>query len=273
MQTIDWANRPWVALSVADMAAGLAVPSMLSYEESQLYHWLGKRATGIGAVVDIGAFAGGSAARLLSGLAVGASTATLHAFDRFTAHRPAREAHLYPHGMPVTESDDILPLVEQFLSPWRHRLKLWRGDIATQRWTGEPLEIIAIDAGKSPRLTDHIAAEFLTCAVPGHSVIVHQDFLHASQPWLAVQMLGLQDQFKPVALVAKDCVVFECVQAVTSRALANSAVEGKTDADLIEGLRRAKAVYAPLVPPDRFLAMIRKIKANPGVRVAWKMTR
>lgn len=273
MQAIDWTARPWAAVTAADMAAALAVPSMLSFEESQLYHWLGRQAEGIGAVADIGAFAGGSAARLLSGLELGRSAATLHAFDRFTAHRPARTAHLYPHGVAQTDSDDIRPLVTGFLSPWSHRLRLWQGDIAQQIWTKEPLEIIAIDAGKTPILSDHIAAEFLTAAVPGRSLVLHQDFLHATQPWLAAQMLALQEHFRPTALVARDCVVFECIQRLDGTTLAAARVAGMTDGDLVAALQQAKQVYAPLVAPHRFQAMIRKITANPGVRTAWKMTR
>lgn len=76
--TSEFAARPWAKVTDSDLAPGLAVPSMLQLEESQLYHWLGRHVPGDGATVDLGAYAGGSAARL-SGLALSGQGYHLHA--------------------------------------------------------------------------------------------------------------------------------------------------------------------------------------------------
>ena len=270
-QIAQFAKHPWQGVTKDDLAGALAVPSMLSFEESQLYHWLGKNSAGIGATIDLGAFAGGSAARLLSGLSAGGKPHHLHAYDRFTANAKARAQHLSPGGVAMTDDDDILPLATRLLRPWVGQFTLHSGEILAQMWSGDPVETLAVDAGKTTALADHIASSFYPALVPGQSVLIHQDFLHAQQPWLCAQMQSLAACFVPLAHVAKDCVVFLCIQPVSAAALAAAATERLTDADLISAVQRAAKLYAPLIPKNRFGAMVRRIKANPGVRIAWQM--
>ena len=266
-----FAQRPWLAVTQAEMRPSLAVPSMLCAEESQLYHWIGQTAAGFGATVDLGAFAGGSAARLLQGLQSGGKPHHLHAYDRFTANAAARQRHLSPGGVALTDQDDILPLVRRHLAPWQDHLTLHPGDIATQTWSGGAVEVLAVDAGKTPILADHIAAQFFPALVPGRSLVIQQDFLHASQPWLAVQMQALAACFVPLALVARDCVVFLCTAPVTAKALLGAKTTGLDDDALIAAVGLAQHSYAPMLPSRRFAAMADKIRANPGIRVAWQM--
>lgn len=266
-----WPDAPWRDIPAADLAPALAVPSMLSDREAQLYHWLGRRARGAGATIDLGAFAGGSAARLLSGLALSGNRYHLHAYDRFTAKPSTRARHLTRHGVPHAEDCDILPLATAHLSPWAPHVTLHRGDIAQAEWPGNPVEIIAIDAAKSPGLADHVAAQFFPALVPGVSVVIHQDFLHASQPWLAVQMARLAPAFATLGRVAADCVAFLNIAPVTPDMLTEARTDGMDDSALIHATRAAADHFAALAPRPRFRAMIARIKANPGVRIAWKM--
>ena len=130
-----------------------------------------------------------------------------------------------------------------------------------------------MDAGKSPALTDHVAQQFFPQLIPGRSVLIHQEFLHKTQPWLAAQMLGLPDHFTAVAYVPRDCVVFLCTRQVTPAVLAAAATAHMTDDDLVAALTAAATMFAPLVPGQLVLDMIPKLRANPGVRTAWKMRR
>ena len=266
-----FAGQPWLGVGAAALAGALAVPSMLSYQESQLYHWLGTTAQGFGATVDLGAFAGGSAARLLSGLSAGGRPHHLHAYDHFTADATARARHLSPGGVALTDQNDILPLVGHLLQPWAGQYTLHRGDIATQVWRGGPIEILAIDAAKNTASADHIAAAFFPALVPGRSIVIHQDFLHARQPWLCVQMQLLAAHFVPLAQVAEDCVVFLHTDAVTRQAVMAAKTDALTDAKLLSGVRAAARHYEPMIARRRFGAMVGRIQANPGIRAAWGM--
>lgn len=266
------AARDWHDIDPSLLTKARAVPSMLSEDETRLYHWLGRRAQGLGACVDLGAFAGGSAARLLSGLAVSGRPFHLHAYDRFTAREVTRRNHLYPAGVPVTEDDDILPLVRRFLAPWPDGVTLHRGDILDARWESGPVEIIAVDAAKTPELADHIAETFFPALIPGVSVVIQQDFLHAVQPWIAVQMAALRPFFAPAGQVSHDCVVFLNTAPVTPDAITRSRTAGLTDRELVDALRQAADGFAADgLPRPRFRAMIDKVRANPGVRISWKM--
>jgi hypothetical protein len=83
----EFAARPWRTVPATDLGAAAGVPTMLTSEEGLLYHWLGRRAQGAGVAVDLGAYAGGSAARLLSGLALSGRPFHVHSYDRFRSSR------------------------------------------------------------------------------------------------------------------------------------------------------------------------------------------
>lgn len=273
----DWAavlsDKGWRGVTEEDLGPAAGVPTMLTWAEARLYHWIGRHARGVGATVDLGAFAGGSAARLLSGLARSGHPYHLHAFDRFTTSPRTRARHLTSAGVPPSDETDILPLARRHLAPWADHVTLVPGDILSQHWTGGAVEILAVDAAKTPALADHIAAEFLPALVPGRSLVIQQDFLRASLPWLPAQMLALADCFRPLVMAPADTVVFLCTRAPGAADLVAARCEGRTDAELIGDLKRAADWLAPVVPRPRLTGMIRKLRANPGVRVGWKMKR
>lgn len=264
-----WAARPWEAVADADLAPALAVPSMLSAEEARLYHWVGREAEGIGAVVDLGAFAGGSAARLLSGLRPGMR---LHAFDRFRADPKVQRRFLGGVMEPGDAEADILPLARRLLAPWGEAVTLHQGDIAEASWDG-PIEVLAHDAGKTDRVADAIARGFFPALVAGRSVVLHQDFLHAAQPWLAAQAVCLRDCLQAVARVGRDCVALLWTSPATPERLAAARLEGMDDARLLDLIGEAAGWLGPLAGPEPFRAMTEAVRAHPGERRAWRMRR
>ena len=268
-----FAARPWAALTTADMAAGMAVPSMLSHEESQLYHWLGRSVQGLGATVDLGAFAGGSAARLLSGLALSGQRHHLFAYDHFRSSAAVWAKHLTGFPVPATDDNDILPIARQHLAPSAAQVTLCPGDIAASRWTGGPIEILAVDAAKGSAIADHIAAEFFPALVPGQSILIQQDYLMPAQPWLPAQMVMLADHFLPLARVAKDCVTFLCLSVPDAETLDAARTDVLTDGQLMQRVRAAAKWHDGMIPRDRFKAMLDKVREHPGVRLAWQMRR
>ncbi len=267
----EFARRPWTAVPQVDLGAAARVPTMLTAEESLLYHWLGRRAEGVGATVDLGAYAGGSAARLLSGLALSGRDFHVHSYDRFRSSR-AFWARFLP-GEPLPEADDaeLLPVVRRHLAPWEGHVTLHVGDIGEMRWTGGPVEILSVDAAKGSAMADHIASEFFPALVPGRSILVQQDYLMAVQPWLPAQMVGLRDQFLPLAHVPKVGLVFLCVAPVTAQALDAARVDGLTDGKLMGRVREAARWHEGLVSRAPFKAMLDQVKAHPGVRLGWQM--
>lgn len=258
MDEIDWSATPWRTVTEAQLAGALAVPSMLSMDEAKLYFWLAAQAEGSGAVVDLGTHRGGSAARLLAGLATSASRARVFTYDRFVT--PEGEA-------------DMLTQVKAALAPWGDRTTFLKGDIARQPWTDGPIEILSVDAAKSPTTADHIAAEFFPALEPYRSVLIHQDFQHSKQPWLAAQMASLADCFSLVALAGKVCAVFIPIVPITPERLDQARTAHLDDKGLIAGIDAAERAFSPFLPSRLFQGQREMVRANPGVRDAWRMKR
>jgi hypothetical protein len=267
----EFASRPWGGVTTADLGPAASVPTMLTPEEEQLYHWLGRQVAGDGAVVDLGAYAGGSAARLLSGLALSGRGCRVHSYDRFRSSRAFWSRYMPNEPLPDADDADLIPVVRRHLAPWADRLVLHVGDIGEERWTGGPIEILSVDAAKGSAMADHIAAEFFPALVPGRSIVVQQDYLMAVQPWLSAQMVGLRDCFLPLAQVPKVGMVFLCVAPATAEALAAARVDSLTDGKLMQRVREAAAWHDGMVLRGTFKAMLEQIKAHPGVRLGWQM--
>lgn len=267
----EFASRPWQAVTLADLGAAADVPTMLTPEEGLLYHWLGRRVAGDGAVVDLGAYAGGSAARLLSGLALSGRECHLHSYDRFRSSRAFWARYMPDDPLPETEDADLLPVVQRHLAPWMSRVTLHVGDIGEKRWTGEPVEILSVDAAKGSAMADHIAAEFFPALVPGRGILIQQDYLMSVQPWLCAQMVVLREAFLPLAHVPKVGLVFLCTAPVTPQALAAARVDTLTDGKLMARVRQAADWHDGMVARGPFKAMLDQVKAHPGVRLGWQM--
>jgi hypothetical protein len=267
----EFAARPWQGVTTADLGAAAVVPTMLTAEESLLYHWLGRRVLGDGAVVDLGAYAGGSAARLLSGLAAAGRANPVHSYDRFRSSRAFWAKFMPDEPLPASDDADLLPVVRRHLAPWAGQVTLHIGDIGEKQWTGGEIEILSVDAAKGAAMADHIAAEFFPALVPGRSVLVQQDYLMAVQPWLPAQMVALRDHFLPLAHVPRVGLVFLATAPVTPAALEAARVGALTDGKLMQRVREAAAWHEGMVQRGRFKAMLEQIKANPGVRLGWQM--
>lgn len=267
----EFAARPWAEVSEADLGAAASVPTMLTPEEGLLYHWLGRRVQGDGAVVDLGAYAGGSAARLLSGLVRAGRGNPVHSFDRFRSSRTFWARYMPDEPLPEADDADLLPVVTRHLAPWGRQVVLHVGDIGEQRWDGGPIEILSVDAAKGSAMADHIAAEFFPALVPGQGVVVQQDYLMPVQPWLCAQMVGMRDCFLPLAHVPKVGLVFLCVAPVTGAALTLGRVDDLTDGKLMSRVREAARWHEGMVARPVFKAMLEQVKAHPGVRLGWQM--
>lgn len=256
LEALNWSRRPWQEIPPASLGEALNVPTMLSMDEALLYYWLAAQSDGFGAVIDLGTHRGGSAARLLAGLAASGSGAPLYSYGRFGAD---------------DDKDDLLAQVRSALAPWGAQTTLVKGDIALQRWSGQPVEILAIDAAKTATTADRIAEEFFPALEPGRSVLIQQDFLHSRQPWLSAQMAALANCVSLVAVVGEMCGVFVLTAPITRAHVALARTAGLDDAALIAGVAAAEAAFSPLVPRRFFRSQRDRILANPGVRKAWRM--
>ncbi|MEM7743392.1 MAG: hypothetical protein AAF409_06740 [Pseudomonadota bacterium] len=262
-------TQPWKGVTVPPEA--LSVQTMLSEEEGQMLYWLGlDYATGQGAACDLGCFAGGSSARLAAGLAAGGHGAVLHAYDHFLIQEEQKARYLYPAGIKPFEGTDMLPAVRQLLRPWAEQLVFHKGNLREIGWAGGPIELLFIDAAKTPQTTDFIAGVFMPSLIPGHSLVIHQDYQHWRQPWVPAQMELLSDCFELVAWTFKGTAVFRCCAPVTPDLAATRLTTPLPDGEMRRLLLNA-IVRFPQRPQRRRLACaVLALEDNPGERLAYK---
>lgn len=247
---------------------------MLHRQEQRLYYWLTRHQIGgPGAIVDLGAFAGGSTARLAQGLVDGGHEGVIHAYDRFTADPRTKADHLYRHGIAPFEGNDIAALARRLLAPWADRIRLHPGEIQDSGWNpGDgPIAVLVLDACKRTEWTDFTAASFYPHLVPGRSVIAHQDFLQWNQFWLPPHMALMGDWFAPLAYIPGTTVLWRCVARPDPAAMAARRVADLDDAAMIAAIEALRARFRGWGIGAALGRQIATIRANPGERRHWEM--
>lgn len=273
------ADHPWNAPDIAVPAEALAVPTMLSDEEARLLYWLCRdKLTGAGAICDLGCFLGGSTARMAAGLAEAGHAdagngARIFAFDRFTLQDRQKEKFLYPLGIAPFAGDDMLPIARSFLARWSDLISFHRGDITAHQWTSGPIEVLFVDAGKTPAATDALSEIFMPSLIAGQSWLVAQDYQHWRQPWIIAQMELLSDCFEMVGWCDRGTVLFRCTAPVTPDRLAAARTAPLDDQGMIGLLRRALARFPDRAQRVKVARAIMAIQDNPGIRVPPQMSK
>lgn len=263
---------PWNAEGYSVPDAAQRLKTMLTDEESRLLYWLARDyADGSGAICDLGCFAGGSTARMAAGVADAGRETPVHAYDFFSIQDAQKERYLYPAGVPHFDGEDMLDAVKHVLSPWSRLVRLHKGDIRDATWSGDPIEILFVDAAKTPELADLIAHEFFPAVMPGRSVVVQQDYLHWRQPWIPAQMELLCTTFEIVAWCQLGTVAFRPTVPVTPQKLAAARTTDLPDQEMIDLIKVAIRRFPRRPQTARLATSIMAIEDNPGVRIPYKM--
>ncbi len=279
-------TRPWDAFTAADLGPAAKIPTMLQFEEQAYYVALTRDwATGAGAIVDLGSFAGGSAACLAEGVAQAGRDQVVHGYDKFEVgdfevfrkryrqycnNPPASESTHEAPPLPGPFGTDLLPIAERFLEPWGTGIALYKGQIEEIGWHQGAIEILVMDASKTAATMDQMSALFFPQLIPGRSVVVQQDFLWWQQPWIAVQMAVLAEYFEPVAHVHRDSVSFLYKKELPADLIASLHVAEMGDGEMIAHLRAMKQAVKPLRIDRAMRQLIASVKANPGQRAAFR---
>lgn len=247
---------------------------MLTDEESRLLYWLARDyADGSGEICDLGCFTGGSTARLAAGVLDADRLTPVHGYDHFQIKEPQKKTYLYPSGVAPFQGEDMLPAATSLLSPWKPVVQLHAGDICRTHWTGAPIELLFVDAAKTPRSADAIARKFYPSMIPNRSVLIQQDYLHWRQPWIPAQMELLGDMLELVAWCKVGTAAFRPTRAIGQDDLTRALTANLSDDDMIDLIRLAMRRFQRRVPRAQLATSILAIRDNPGVRAAFKMSR
>jgi len=191
---------------------------MLIPDELRLLRFLGRRHfENWGAIIDGGCFLGGSTTALAEGVLANAAwqgaprRPVIHSFDRFRVEDYTIPTYFPPERAGTSFRAEFDANTERY----RHLLEVHDGDITAHSWAGEPIEILFIDVAKTMSVNDHVIETFFPSLVPGHSLVVQQDYLwHEVMGWLQMTMEFFADCFEIVTDTQVHSVVFLTVERV-----------------------------------------------------------
>lgn len=232
-------------------AACAKVPTMLIPDELRLLKHLAQNVySGDGAIIDAGAFLGGSTVALAEGLRRNPEAIEkrrnqhvkpIHSYDRFEIEAWTRGIY-FPADVPPGTS--FRADFDRNVAPYADLVEVHAGDILEQSWTGGPIEILFVDVAKIWVTCDWVTWQFFPHLIPGRSLVVQQDYLyHHYAAWLHITMELYADYFDYVCDTEQNSVLFLHTRAIPPDVLRRHSVESLTIEERIALMDRAAARF------------------------------
>jgi hypothetical protein len=197
-------EKPWEAEGGSAPIEVYEPKGMIGPEERRCYYWLGKNwLSGQGCIVDAGAFLGASTFCFAAGAAAGGRRdfhggTLVHAYDyfkvvdRYVGDRIARDFR------PIAIGESYLDIFESQTAKYHDIIQVHPGDFLAHHWHGDPIDILFVDIAKTASLNAHVIGEFFSKLIPGHSIVVHQDYYHCWHPYIHISMEFFDEEFELV---------------------------------------------------------------------------
>jgi SAM-dependent methyltransferase len=224
------------------------IPTMLVPDELRLLHWLARDYyRGLGAIVDGGAFLGGSTVALADGLRHNrrrrhVAATPIHSFDRFEVEDWTR-GPFFPESTPAGAS--FRTRFEDNIAPYADLIEVHAGDVRDHQWTAGPIEILFIDMAKHWTVCDWVTWQFFPHLIPGRSLVIQQDYLyHHWVGWLHVTMEFYADYFEYLCDTGVNSVVFLNTRKIPAAVLRPDTVGSLTTEEKATLMDRAANRFA-----------------------------
>lgn len=220
-------NKPWE--KQADEApTSIYLPrGMVGPEERRAYYWLAKNCvTGQGTIVDAGAYLGASTHALAAGAAAGGHVSfnggpIVHAYDYFKVIDQYVGDSIRRDFRPIALDESYLDIFEFQTAKYEELIKAYPSDFHLHKWHGDPIEILFIDVSKTVTLNSHVVGEFFSSLIPGHSIVIHQDYFHCWHPYIHISMEFFADEFELIdEFVAHQSRVWRLVKPLSEEKIA-----------------------------------------------------
>jgi hypothetical protein len=179
------------------------------------YYWAAREFySGAGTIVDAGALVGGTTCVIGEGILANAralaAEPTIHAYDLFQDDRDGYSATLlkgwYKEPNDRSQPYDFERHFRRNVAKYERFLTVHKGDITKSAYDDpRGIEVLSIDVAKNADLMLFCAKRFFPKLILGQSIILHQDYIYAYQPWLHVAMELLSDIVEKVFDVANHC--------------------------------------------------------------------
>ena len=180
---------------------GLITPA----ERTLLYGLACKHYQGTGVIIDAGTFLGCSAAAFATGLRDGGHVPKdcrpIQSFDIAIWYDSMNRylempafAGLFPEGRPQ-QGDSFAPELCRLIAPFADLVDLVIGDISDTPKDDSPVEIAFFDCLKSNRGDLAALRAFAPRYMPGHTVVLQQDYFYEGAPFNKIRQEFFADHF------------------------------------------------------------------------------
>lgn len=261
-------TRPWNSRRFALPGWTRTYPTMLTQEEMRMLAWVAQETPVDGAIVDLGAFLGGSSVSLALGAAKAVPPKRVHSYDRFRLDEKVKFQFLYRKGHGFAEGEDALPVFHRFTRPVAGSIEVHQGDVREARWDGNPVAVLFVDLSKTKEINDHLLATFFPALVPG-SVIVQQDFLFFRNPWLYPTMQKLEGSVEMLTHTDQNSVLFGVNRTPTPAELDAARAKRTSYDETVAAIRHFRAKFTDVRQTEMIDALLASLEAAPKADKAW----
>jgi hypothetical protein len=263
-------TRPWNSRHVALPGWTRNYPTMLTQEEMRMLAWVAEKTPVPGAIVDLGAFLGGSSVSLALGAGKASPPKRVHSYDRFRLDEKVKFQFLYRRGHGFAEGEDALPVFHRFTRPVATAIEAHPGDVLEARWDKGPIAVLFVDLSKTKAINDHLLATFFPALLPG-SVIVQQDFLFFRNPWLYPTMHKLEGAVEMLGHTDQNSVIFGVRETPSPAALAACMAARTSYEETVAAIRHFRAKFTDVRQTEMIDALLASLEAAPGADKAWQL--
>jgi hypothetical protein len=261
-------TRPWNSRHFALPRWTRSYPTMLTQEEMRMLAWVAKETAVEGAIIDLGAFLGGSSASLAFGAAQATPPKRVHSYDRFRLDEKVKFQFLYKKGHGYVDGEDALPVFQRFTRPVAGSIEIHQGDVRKARWDGSPVAVLFVDLSKTTEINDHLLATFFPALKPG-SIIVQQDFLFFRNPWLYPTMRKLEGSVEMLSYTDQNSVIFGVNRTPTAEELKACTAKRTSYDETVAAIGHFRAKFTDVRQVEMIDALLASLKAAPKADKAW----
>lgn len=186
------------------------ITTMTTPAERRLYYHIASNHSGLGEVVEIGPWLGGSTVHIAAGLRAANTGATLHVFDKFAWVVGANWAA--KRGADLNRGDCFQSEFLDNLGPFRDNVRSVKSSILDMEWDagnggGGEVELLFLDAPKRVRDISKVLRLFAGHVIPGKTIMLWQDFLHFPSFEIPACLARLREYMEPVYVASPGTTV------------------------------------------------------------------
>lgn len=217
-------QKPWYSVELPEVVSN-AKGMIYADERRMLYTLARDYFTGVGQIIDGGAWVGASSLSLGFGLKDRGyqKEPLIHAFDNFILDEGTVAQGYLSHdevtNLNVKHGDNIRFIYERNIDPISEYVTIHEGDLRQSPWQGGPIEILFSDISKSWLLNDYIITNWLSSLLPETGILVQQDQVQEWHVWVAITMEMLANYFEFIDFTFYNSAVYRLKREIPLRSL------------------------------------------------------